>query len=84
MLKSHPNGAVQLSRAEAAVVALLTRGLSNGEIARAQGKSLGTIKNQLSSAYRKLGVRSRTRLMAVFEGVGSLHLAFLRPAGRRW
>jgi DNA-binding NarL/FixJ family response regulator len=57
----------KLSRAEAAVVALLARGLSNGEIAREQGKSLGTVKNQLSSAYRKLGVTSRTRLMAALR-----------------
>jgi DNA-binding NarL/FixJ family response regulator len=67
MLQDRQGGPGKLSPAEAAVVALLVRGLSNDEIAREQGKSLGTIKNQLSSAYRKLGVHSRTRLMAALR-----------------
>ncbi len=60
-------GVVKLSAAEAAVVAELSRGLTNGEIARVLGKSVGTVKNQLSSVYRKLGVRNRIRLMMLFR-----------------
>ena len=58
---------VKLSPAEAAVVAELARGLTNGEIARALGKSPGTVKNQLGNVYRKLGVKNRIRLMMMFR-----------------
>ena len=74
MLKHHPEGStggpqgvVKLSPAEAAVVAQVARGLTNGEIARALGKSIGTVKNQLCSVYRKLGVKNRIRLMMLFR-----------------
>jgi DNA-binding NarL/FixJ family response regulator len=74
MLKDHPEGSmggprevVKLSAAEAVVVAQLSRGLTNKEIARTLGKSVGTVKNQLSSVYRKLGVRNRIRLMMLFR-----------------
>lgn len=60
-------GVVKLSPAEAAVVAQLARGLTNPEIARVLGKSPSTVKSQLASVYRKLGVRSRIRLMVLFQ-----------------
>jgi two-component system nitrate/nitrite response regulator NarL len=60
-------GVVKLSPAEAAVVAQLARGLSNKEIARALGKAPATVKSQLTGVYRKLGVRSRIRLMVLFR-----------------
>lgn len=59
---------VKLTPAEAAVVAQVARGLSNKEIAAVLGKHEGTIKNQLSQVYRKLGVRSRARLIVLFRG----------------
>jgi len=52
--------------AERSVVREACAGRSNDEIARRLGKGLGTVKNQLSSAYRKLGVDSRARLIAVY------------------
>lgn len=58
---------VKLSPAEAAVVAQVSRGLTNKEIARELGKSPATVKSQLVSVYRKLGVRSRIRLMVLFR-----------------
>jgi DNA-binding NarL/FixJ family response regulator len=58
---------VKLTPAEAAVVAALARGLSNREIAGVLNKSLGTVKNQLSSVYRKLGVNNRVRLIMMFR-----------------
>ena len=62
-----PPPVVKLSPAEAVVVAGVARGLSNKEIARELGKSPATVKNQLVSVYRKLGVRSRIRLMVMFQ-----------------
>lgn len=61
---AHAAEARRLSPAERAVVECLRSGASNAEIARRLGKSHGTIKNQLSAAYRKLGIRTRTELMA--------------------
>ena len=45
----------------------VARGLSNKEIADELGKSPATVKNQLVSVYRKLGVKSRIRLMVMFQ-----------------
>ena len=52
-----------LSPAERRIVREVCAGRRNGEIARLLGKNLGTVKNQLSSAYRKLGVGSRVELV---------------------
>lgn len=60
-------GVVKLSPAECEVVARVARGFSNREIAHALSKSEGTVKNQLSSVYRKLGISRRTRLMMMFR-----------------
>jgi DNA-binding CsgD family transcriptional regulator len=68
-LVPRPDGVVvKLSPAEAAVVAQAARGLSNKEIAQVLGKHEGTVKNQLSGVYRKLGIRSRARLIVLFRG----------------
>lgn len=48
--------------AEAATLALVLDGKSNREIALARGVSERTIANQLASAFKKLGVRSRYEL----------------------
>lgn len=58
---------VKLSPAEAAVVAGVARGLSNQEIADELRKSPSTVKSQLVSVYRKLGVNGRIRLMVLFR-----------------
>jgi len=57
-----------LSPAERMIVRQVCAGRNNEEIARVLGKSLGTVKNQLSSVFRKLGVDSRTRLIAQLAG----------------
>ncbi len=59
-----------LSPAERVVVRQVCAGWNNEEIARRLGKSLGTVKNQLVSVFRKLGVDSRARLIARFGGAG--------------
>jgi DNA-binding NarL/FixJ family response regulator len=51
-----------LSRSEAIVASLASAGLRNEEIAKRLHRRTGTIKNQLSSAYRKTGVRNRVEL----------------------
>ena len=56
-----------LSPAEQAVTAQLCRGLSNREIAAVLGKSEATVKNQVSAILRKLGVPTRTRLIALMR-----------------
>jgi DNA-binding CsgD family transcriptional regulator len=60
-------GVVKLTPAEAEVVAQVVRGLTNKEVARALRKSELTVKNQLASVYRKLGLKRRLQLIAQFR-----------------
>jgi DNA-binding CsgD family transcriptional regulator len=53
-----------LSKAEIRVCRLVARGLSNKEVADALGLKIPTIKCHLWYAYKKLGVRSRSELIA--------------------
>ncbi len=48
-----------LTHAEAAVLELLARGFDNHAIARQLGKSEKTVRNQVSTIFDKLGVRTR-------------------------
>jgi len=56
-----------LSAREAEVIALITQGLGNEEIAAVTYMSVNTVKTYIRTAYRKMGVDSRTR--AVLWGV---------------
>ena len=56
-----------LSAREAEVIALITQGLGNDEIAERTYTSINTVKTYIRTAYRKIGVDSRTR--AVLWGV---------------
>ncbi len=58
-------GTEPLTAAERAVAAMIVDGMSNAEIAKARGKSVRTIANQVASAFRKLGVGSRVELSSV-------------------
>lgn len=58
---------VKLTPAEAAVVAQVVRGLTNKEIARRLRKAEPTVKSQLASVYRKLGLKRRLQLIAMFH-----------------
>ena len=62
MLLSH------LSTAEKSVADRLLMGESNREIAAALGKSEGTVRKQVESILKKLGVRDRRRLMLAIRG----------------
>lgn len=56
-----------LSARESEVVALITQGLSNEAIARRTYLSINSLKSYIRSAYRKMGVATRTQ--AVLWGV---------------
>jgi DNA-binding CsgD family transcriptional regulator len=63
---------VALTFSERAVVELVMQGLSNREMALARGVSVQTIANQLTIAYRKLGVQSRRELRARWMASASM------------
>ena len=56
-----PGRSVGLSSSEAEVLALITQGLSNREIAQRAFISGNTVKTYIRSAYRKIGVTSRAQ-----------------------
>lgn len=62
-----PGRAEGLTAREAEVVALITQGLSNQEIVEHTYLSINSIKSYIRSAYRKMGVTSRSQ--AVLWGV---------------
>jgi DNA-binding CsgD family transcriptional regulator len=59
----------QLTPTETRVVELLAAGAANAEIAAALGLSRRTVEWHLTKVYRKLGVRSRTQLVARIAGL---------------
>lgn len=61
----------QLTRAERHIVELLLTGCSNKEIAFSLDKSVGTVKTQLTSVYKKCEVRGRSQLLAKLGPVSS-------------
>ena len=72
-LGTRPTGAGRaaqpaLTHAEAAVLELLARGLDNHAIARQLAKSEKTVRNQVSTIFDKLGVR--TRAEAIVRALG--------------
>jgi DNA-binding NarL/FixJ family response regulator len=56
-----------LSEREAEILALITQGMSNADVARLTYLSPNTVKSYIRTIYRKLGVSSRTQ--AVLWGV---------------
>jgi len=58
----------ELTRAERGVLGGLLRGLSLRRIAADRGTSPATVGHQAESIYRKLGVHSRSELVALFAG----------------
>ncbi|GLT12934.1 alpha/beta fold hydrolase [Sulfitobacter porphyrae] len=53
----------QLTKAEGEVIALVAKGMANPEIASILGKSEKTVRNQITVALDKVGVRSRSELI---------------------
>ncbi|MEV4377989.1 LuxR family transcriptional regulator [Streptosporangium sp. NPDC049644] len=62
VLRSRLSAPNRLTISEARVVALAAEGRTNQEIAAELAIEVKTVESHLSSAYRKLGVRSRTEL----------------------
>jgi DNA-binding CsgD family transcriptional regulator len=59
----------QLTRRERDCAVLAAQGLHNRDIAQKLGKSEITVRNQLSSIYKKLGLSTRHKLIAAFARV---------------
>ncbi len=55
----------KLTKAEQEVAHLIINGLANAEIARTLHKSIDTVKSQVTNIYRKIGVPSRSRFLAL-------------------
>jgi NarL family two-component system response regulator LiaR len=64
-----PGRAAGLSSREAEIIALITQGLSNQAIADRIYVSINTIKTNIRSAYKKMGVETRSQ--AVLWGVAN-------------
>jgi DNA-binding NarL/FixJ family response regulator len=62
-----PGKTFGLSAREAEIIALITQGLSNQEIAQRSYLSINSVKTYIRTAYRKMGVTSRSQ--AVLWGV---------------
>ncbi|WP_068430493.1 response regulator transcription factor [Piscicoccus intestinalis] len=60
----YPGRAQGLTCREAEVVALITQGLSNAEIARRSYLSINSVKSYIRTAYRKMGVERRSQAVA--------------------
>jgi len=67
-MESTPPAFQQLSPAEQVVLAQLRQGLTNKEIARALGKAVSTVKNQVAAILAKSGAPNRARLIASLHG----------------
>ena len=63
-----PGRSAGLSPREAEIVALITRGLTNQEIAERAHISMNSIKSYIRSAYRKIGVERRTQAVLWASG----------------
>ncbi len=60
VISAQPAASPGLTRREREVLALLTRGLTNQEIATQLSISVHTVERHITNLYTKLGVRSRT------------------------
>ena len=71
-----------LTAREAEVVALITQGYSNAEIASVASLSINSVKSYIRSSYRKMGVTSRTNavLWGLDHGMGPDRIR-VRPNG---
>jgi DNA-binding CsgD family transcriptional regulator len=92
--KLHANGAAQdedalpraltlefrLTAAEHKTVALVLRGLTNGEIGAALGISINTVRNRLAACFTKVGVSRRAELVFVLTDARREQTLVRRPS----
>jgi two-component system, NarL family, response regulator LiaR len=74
-----------LTAREAEVIALVTQGLTNQELADKVYLSINSVKTYIRSAYRKMGVTRRSQAVAwgLNHGFAPDHLRTLRPRGHQ-
>lgn len=77
-LEPRPEPLSILSRREAEVLELTSRGLTNSQVAAGLDVSVHAVKFHLAAIYRKLGVSNRTEAAVVY-----LRTAQLREEPRR-
>jgi DNA-binding CsgD family transcriptional regulator len=65
-----PSGSEALSPQESAIVELVSQGLSNREVAARLFLSVKTVEGHLTAVYGKLGIRSRSQLLAALLHAG--------------
>lgn len=77
-----PGRLAGLSSREAEIIALIAKGLSNDDIAQRAFLGINTIKTYIRTAYRKMGVNSRTQavLWAIANGYDADELRYRDPA----
>ncbi|MFC0206390.1 helix-turn-helix transcriptional regulator [Novosphingobium soli] len=63
------SAALELTRAEGEIVALLAQGHSRQEIARMRGVSAQTVASQLRTVFQKAGVNREAELVSIARGV---------------
>ncbi len=78
---SWPGKELGLSAREAEVVALITQGLTNQEIANKVYLSINSVKTYIRTAYRKMGVQRRSQAVAwgLNNGFAPDHFRTLGP-----
>ena len=79
-----PGQAAGLSPRESEVLAFITQGLSNQEIAQTIYLSINSVKTYIRTAYRKIGVASRSQAVGwgMQHGFEPASMRLLEPAGR--
>lgn len=80
--RSWPGKDMGLTAREAEVIGLITQGLSNQDIAARMFVSINSIKSYVRSAYRTMGVTSRSQavLWGVEHGLAPQRVRVLHPA----
>jgi DNA-binding CsgD family transcriptional regulator len=63
VLRLEPTGLAELTKSEAAIVALVVRGWTNQQVADSLGVTRRAVEKNLTGAYRKLGVGGRAALI---------------------
>lgn len=64
IVRTWPGQSLGLSQREAEMLTFIARGLTNDEIARRSYLSINTVKTYIATAYRKIGVSSRSQAVA--------------------
>lgn len=76
-----PGKDVGLTPRESEVVSLVTSGLSNGQIAAQTYLSINSVKSYIRSAYRSMGVTTRSQavLWGIDNGMAPTHMSLVLP-----